>query len=190
MLNKKSLIVGALGLGCLLALQVGPAMAQEVNKGKIPEAQLETSYKTLEWGAEIWDTAEAVGHLKKGDNLLWVDTRPASFFNKGTVRGAVHLIYNKAGMEENTLNADSLAAAITEAGMSKESAKIAFFCQGPKCHRSYNASFAAITEWGYKADNIIWFRSGYPYLLKEVKDNAKLKRKAKKYISDAGLKEL
>jgi hypothetical protein len=85
---------------------------------------------------------------------------------------------------------ETLAAAVSAAGLEKDTAKIIFFCQGPKCHRSYNASFIAITQWGYSPDNIVWFRAGYPHLMKEVQNNPKLKRKAKKYISDAGVKAL
>lgn len=171
---------------CLAA----PLMAVEVNKGEIPADQLAKSLKTLAWGAAIWDADEAVTNLKKGENILWVDTRPESFFKKGTVSGAVLLIYNKKGMEENTLNPESLEKALADKSIAKDKATIAFFCQGPKCHRSYNASFAAITEWGYAPEQIVWFRAGYPLLLKKVQSNAKLKRKAKRYLSEDGVKQL
>ncbi len=171
---------------CLTA----PLMAAEVGKGKIPADQLDKSFKTLAWGAPIWDVDEAVTHLKKGENVLWVDTRPESFFKKGTVSDAVLLIYNKKGMAENTLTPESLEKAMADKGIAKDKATIVFFCQGPKCHRSYNASFAAITEWGYPAEQIVWFRAGYPHLFKKVQSDAKLKRKAKRYISEDGVKQL
>jgi len=167
-----------------------PLMATEVDKGKIPADQLAQSYKTLDWGTAIWDTDEAVTHLKKSKNVLWVDTRPESFFKKGTVSNAVLLIYNKKGMNENTLTPESLDKALADKGIAKDGAIIAFFCQGPKCHRSYNASFAAVTDWGYSPEQIVWFREGYPFLFKKVQGDAKLKRKAKRYISDAGVKQL
>ena len=167
-----------------------PLMAAEVGKGKIPADQLAKSFKTLAWGAPIWDVAEAVTHLKKGENVLWVDTRPESFFKKGTVSGAVLLIYNKKGMPENTLTPETLEKAMADKGIAKDKATIVFFCQGPKCHRSYNASFAAITEWGYAPEQIVWFREGYPFLFKKVQSDAKLKRKAKRYISADGVKQL
>ncbi len=88
------------------------------------------------------------------------------------------------------MTAELLGKTIADAGFSKDSVKVVMFCQGPKCHRSYNAAFVAVTRWGYKPENMIWFRAGYPHLLKEVKGNPKLKRKAKKYISDAGIKQL
>jgi len=137
-----------------------PLLAAEVGKGLIPADQLSKSYKTLAWGVPKWDVPEAVTALKKGKNTLWVDTRPESFFKKGTVADAVLLIYNKKGMEENTLSPESLDKALADKGISKDSATIVFFCQGPKCHRSYNASFAAVTEWGYAPEKVIWFRAG------------------------------
>ena len=139
-----------------------PVLAQEVDKGKIPADQLDNSYKTLSWGVPIWDVAEAVPQLKSGENILWVDTRPESFFKKGTVRDAVLLIYNKKGMEENTLSPESLDKALADKGIDKGKATVVFFCQGPKCHRSYNAAFAAVTDWSYKPEQIVWFRAGYP----------------------------
>ena len=166
------------------------AQAQEVEKGKIPADQLASSYKSLPWGCPIWDVQEALTQLKSDEKVLWVDTRPESFFKKGTVRGAVLFPYNKKDAPDNALTEKTLATALTEAGVSKDSGKIIFFCQGPKCHRSYNATFVAVTDWGYKAENIIWFRAGYPLLVKEIKSNPKLQRKAKKYISDAGVKQL
>jgi len=165
-------------------------MAQEVDKGKIPEDQLAKSYKKLACGANIWDVDEAVTKLQEGENILWVDTRPESFFKKGTVQDAVLLIYNKKGMPENTLTQESLDKALADKGIAKDKATIAFFCQGPKCHRSYNASFAAVTDWGYAPEQIVWFREGYPFLFKKIQSDAKLKRKAKRYISEDGVKQL
>ncbi len=167
-----------------------PLLANEVDKGKIPADQLEKSFKTLAWGVPVWDVPEAVTALKSGKDILWVDTRPESFFKKGTVANAVLLIYNKKGKEDNTLTPESLEKALADNNLTKENATIVFFCQGPKCHRSYNASFAAVTEWGYAPEKIVWFREGYPFLFKAIQADAKLKRKAKKFISDAGVKQL
>ena len=173
-----------------MALTAQSGLAQEVGKAKIPADQLEASYKQLPWGSPVWDVPEAIAQLKSDEKVLWIDTRPESFFKKGTVRGAVLLPYNKQDAGGNDLTPDTLTKALEEAGVDKDSGKIITFCQGPKCHRSYNATFMAVTEWGYKPENVIWFRGGYPLLLKEIKENPKLKRKAKKYISDAGVKQL
>ena len=168
-------------------------LAQEVNKAQIPADHLVKSFKTLPWGAPVWDVPEAIARIKdKAANkkTLWVDTRPESFFKKGAVRDSVLLIYNKKGKAENTLTKESLTKALADIGTTPAEATVVFFCQGPKCHRSYNASFAAVTEWGFAPDRMVWFRDGYPNLLKKVKNDAKLKRKAKRYISDPGLKSL
>ncbi|MDD2463026.1 MAG: rhodanese-like domain-containing protein [Desulfobulbus sp.] len=175
---------------CVGFMSLQTATAQEVEKGKIPQNQLAASYKKLAWGVAIWDVPEAVEKLAPGNTVLWVDTRPESFFKQGTVQGAVLLVYDKKGAAANTLSAESLDKALTAAGLSKETATIAFFCQGPACHRSYNATFAAVSEWGYSPDKVVWFRAGYPHLLQEIKTNAKLKRKAKQYLSDAGVRQL
>ena len=164
--------------------------AAEVEKGKIPAEHMAKTAKSLPWGGLVWDIDEAVTQLKSKEKALWVDTRPESFFKKGTVRDAVLMPYNKTGSKGNELKKEDLEAAIASAGWSKEAVKIIFFCQGPKCHRSYNASFVTVSEWGFPPENIIWFRDGYPNLFKAVKKDSKLKRKAKKYLSDAGMKQL
>lgn len=173
----------------LLMIFSGSALAGEVGKGEIPEAQLEKSYTTLDWGVKIWDTDELITAMKSKETLLFVDTRPESFFSKGTINGAINLSYDMKG-KEGTLSAETLQAAIKQAGMTKENCKVVFFCQGPKCHRSYNATYTAVTDWGYNPANIIWNREGYPFLFKMVKETPQLKRKAKNYISEAGLNDL
>jgi rhodanese-related sulfurtransferase len=174
----------------LLLFSIQIASAADVKKGEIPEDQLAPTYRTLPWGSIIWEVNDAVTALKKGENFLWVDNRPESFFKKGTVSGAVLLVYHNIANPENTLTEESLEKAIIDAGLSKESANIVFFCQGPQCHMSYNATQVAINDWGYSPEKIIWFRGGYPDLLKEVKNDPKLKRKAKKYLSEAGVNQL
>ncbi|MBC8317371.1 MAG: rhodanese-like domain-containing protein [Desulfobulbaceae bacterium] len=173
-----------------LTCMAGSVYANEVEKGQIPGEHLSKSLKKLPWGAPIWDAQEAINQLNSDEKVLWIDTRPESFFTTGTVRNAILLPFNKTGKQGNDMTEETLAAAISDAGLDKNNAKIVLFCQGPKCHRSYNASFKAITEWGYSADNIVWFRAGYPHLITEIQNNPKLKRKAKKYICDNGMKQL
>lgn len=183
------LVVIIVGLICCLS-GIPAGIAGEVNKGGIPAAHLEGSCKQLPWGVPVWDTQEAAAHLKSDEKILWVDTRPAALFNKGTVRNAILLSYDKSGEPGNELTKESLESALSTAGMSKADAKIAFFCQGPECHRSYNATFVATDKWGFAPENIIWFRSGYPILLQEIRSDPKMKRKAKLFISDTGMENL
>lgn len=166
------------------------AYAVEVEKGMIPAEHVDVSCKKLPFEVAVWDAEEAVAQLKKDEKHLWIDTRPASFYDKGSVRDAILLPYNKTGADGNELTPESLEEALKTAGMTKDTAKVVFFCQGPKCHRSYNASYVAVKDWGYDPENIIWFRAGYPFLLKAIKNDPKLKRRAKKYISDSGIKQL
>ena len=191
MLRKRlALMLGGGALVILTCFVPLNLYANEVNKGQIPADHLAKSYKTLPWGVEIWDVDEAVSHLKSKDKVLWIDTRPNAFFEKGSVRGAVLMPYNKTGEKGNELTKEKLGAALAAAGMSKNSTKIVFFCQGPKCHRSYNAAYITVTQWGFDPKNVIWFRDGYPTLFKKVKETPKLKRRAKRYISNDGISQL
>jgi len=188
MFTKKLSIVSVM-LFFVVALS-STVYASEVKKGEIPAEHLNKSCKVLPWAAIVWDLPEAIPALKGKEKILWVDTRPESFFDKGTVRGAVLLPYNKTGETGNVMTRENLDEAIKSGRFSKDSVKLVFFCQGPKCHRSYNAAYVAVTQWGFDAKNVIWFRDGYPILFKEVKSNPKLKRKAKRYISDSGISQL
>lgn len=182
------LTIGLIVFG-LVAL-AAPGMANEVNKGEIPSDHLNPSCKALPWGAVVWDLEEAVASLKANEKVIWIDTRPDSFFQKGSVRSAVLLPYDKSGAATNALTPEKLEALVAAQDLTRETAKIAFFCQGPKCHRSYNAAYMAASAWGYTPQNIIWFRAGYPNLFKDVKADAKLRRRAKAYLSDNGLSQL
>lgn len=110
----------------------GTLYANEVGKGKIPQDQLSKSYKKLPWGSPIWDVDDAIAQLKTKEKMLWIDTRPGSFFKKGTVRDAMLLTYNQSSKKGNQMTQETLAAAIAKTGLSKDKVKIAFFCQGPK----------------------------------------------------------
>ncbi len=181
---------GATLLVCM-ALLVGAVVAQEVPKGKIPATHLDTNMKELPWNVAAWDVEDAVKAFKSKENkILWVDTRPSSFFKQGTIRDAVLLVYNQAGSDypegEPVCTQESLSAAMTAAGADM----VVFFCQGPKCHRSYNAAYVAVNDWGLDASKVVWFRGGYPNLFKAVGEEPKLKRKAKRYLSDEGVGKL
>jgi rhodanese-related sulfurtransferase len=128
--------------------------------------------------------------INNKEKAVWIDTRPDSFFKQGSVRNAVVLLFDKSATPGNGLNQAKLEAAIQAAGLSRDSAKVVFFCQGPECHRSYNAAYVAVTQWGFKPENVIWFRAGYPLLVKEIQADAKLKRKAATYLTDEAVANL
>lgn len=174
----------------LVLLVATGVSAQEVKKGEIPAVHLEKTCMQLPCGAGVWDNEQAIAALQDDSKVIWVDTRPASFFQKGTVRGAVLLTYDISGSQDNQLNAKTLEDALSKAGLGKENAKVVFFCQGPECHRSYNAAYTAVKEWGYAPASVIWYRDGYPNLFQDVKGSTALKRKAKFYLSDEALSQL
>ena len=174
-----------------LLMVVGTTGAQEVGKGQIPADHLPTTMKALPWGVPAWDVDEAVAGLKdKESKILWVDTRPSSFFKQGTVRDAALLVYDQTGATypdgEPVCTQETLAAAMAAQGADM----VVFFCQGPKCHRSYNAAYVAVTEWGLDPAKVVWFRAGYPNLFKAVGETPKLKRKAARYLCDNGVAKL
>ncbi len=161
----------------------------EVAKGKIPAKYLDPSLKNHPSGLVIWDVDESMKALKdKNGKYLWVDTRPGSFLKIGTVKDAVHLVCDQKGtmVPEDKhgpeLTRERLMSAIQKIDPSTDSVTLVFFCQGPKCHRSYDAALRAITEYGLNPDNVVWFRAGYPNLEKHITTNPKLKRRINRYL--------
>ena len=177
-------------LTAVLFLISATAIAQEVPKGGIPAERLATSYGKLPWGVAVWDVPQAVEKLDNATNVIWIDTRPSSFFSKGTVRGAIDMPWDQKGSPNNKLTKEAVLKAATDKGVDPSKALFAFFCQGPECHRSYNASYIAVTDWGLAATQVIWFRAGYPHLIEAIKADSKLKRKVKRYLSDEALESL
>ena len=158
----------------------------EVKKGAIPLKYLEKAVKVLPSGIEIWDAPEAIAELNKMDaNILWIDTRPQTFVTMGTVKGAVNLVTDKINIELPAdqkiieLTSERLVMAMKE---KKAGVRVVFFCQGPECHRSYNAALRSINEYGLPVAQVIWFRDGYPGLLEYINADPKLKRKIGNYL--------
>ena len=159
--------------------------AQEVEKGQIPAQFLEPTLKKLPSDIAIWDEEETMPALKGETDVLLIDTRPRSFYDDGTFKEAIFLLYHKDEQltdankdETDVLTKDSLMKAMEESGKNK----VMFFCQGPKCHRSYNAALRAVSEWGLSPDQVVWGRAGYPVLLQHIQADPKLERKMNKYF--------
>ncbi|MCK5311768.1 MAG: hypothetical protein KAJ62_06645 [Desulfobacteraceae bacterium] len=162
---------------------------EEVAKGKIPAKFLAKSVKELPSGIAIWDNEEAMPALKdKNGKYLWVDTRPGSFLKIGTIKSAVHIVCDLKGKaipdsdKANALSKERLIAEIKKIDANINSVTIIFFCQGPKCHRSYNAALRSVSEYGMDFTKIVWYRDGYPNLEKYILNTPKLKRKISKYL--------
>nr|WP_320192269.1 rhodanese-like domain-containing protein [uncultured Desulfobacter sp.] len=162
---------------------------EEVAKGKIPAQFLESSLKMLPSGIAVWDVEEAIVALKdKKTKYLWVDTRPGSFLDIGTTKSAVNLVCDLQGEAipeadaPNAITKDKLLAAMGTIDPDINSVTVIFFCQGPKCHRSYNAALRSVKDYGLGVDQVVWFRGGYPNLEKHILANPKLKRRITKYL--------
>lgn len=193
---KKSLII----IGLTIAFSLFPHSSLfseckeciEVAKGNIPAKFLDPSLKELPSGIAIWDIEEAIQALKdeKG-KYLWVDTRPVSFVNAGTVKNATHLVCDLKGTpipeDQHGLefSQERLETAIKQVDGDLNAVRVLFFCQGPKCHRSYNAALRSVSEFGMDPSQIVWFRAGYPNLEKYILGNPKLKRKIANYLQGA-----
>ena len=77
-------------------------------------------------------------------NLVIIDSRKSSDWDRGHIDGTVHLV--------NTEMAPNKLAAIVSRDQ-----PVVFYCNGPKCTRSGDASTKAVS-WGWK--KIYWFRGG------------------------------
>lgn len=160
----------------------------EVDKGKVPEKFLSQTVKILPNGIKIWDESEAINQLNKMNRrILWVDTRPSSMWSSGTLRGSKNLVYHKNekllfSREKNKLTRSALNR------LRRGKTKIVFFCQGPKCHRSYNAAIRSVQNWSLPASQVIWLRAGYPKIYKFIQSNPRLKRKMRKYLQGTTIK--
>lgn len=194
MLKRQS--VFSLVVGLILLLLTGSVFAateckecEEVDKGRIPEQFLDPTLKVLPSGIAIWDLEEAVPALKEKEaKYLWVDTRPGSFLEIGTIKNAVNLVCDLQGVAipdadaPNAITKEKLVAAMKAIDPDINAVTVIFFCQGPKCHRSYNAALRSVKEYGLSIDKVVWFREGYPNLEKQILSDPKLKRRITNFL--------
>lgn len=161
----------------------------EVAKGKIPAKFIDKSIKKLPSGVEIWDIEEAVRALKdRKTKILWVDTRPASFLKLGTIKNASLMFCDLKGNpipkseQDHAISESLLISEIQKVDKDINNVKVVFFCQGPKCHRSYNAALRSVSEYGLDETQVIWFRDGYPILEEHILNTPKLKKRINRYL--------
>ena len=111
----------------------------------VPAANANTLSPEKIYGATNVDAAAAMKLFSKG--VVFVDVRKDSDWEAGRIPGAEHLELKKIFSE----------ATLSEiAGKDQE---IVFYCNGPKCMRSSNASAQAVS-WGFT--NVYYFRGGIP----------------------------
>ena len=89
----------------------------EVKKGAIPVKYLDKTLKALPSGIVIIDAPEAVNLLNDSTVcILWVDTRPHTFFLTGAIKNSVHMFYDQDGAaipdaeKETSLSKEKLKA--------------------------------------------------------------------------------
>ncbi|MEJ2214884.1 MAG: rhodanese-like domain-containing protein [Gammaproteobacteria bacterium] len=97
-------------------------------------------------GAELVTAEQVIELVQSMPNLVIIDARREEEFKRGHIDGA-HSILDVEMTQED------LNALLTE-----KDQPIVFYCNGPRCVRSSNASTKAVS-WGYK--KIYWFRGGW-----------------------------
>lgn len=107
-------------------------------------------------GVKIVD-AKQVQDLQ-GKGAVIVDTRKASEFGEGTIKGAINLPYDP----EKSAKAADFDASQDKFEMGKltdKNANIVVFCNSGTCFKSYKAA-VVLAKNGYK--NVYWYREGFP----------------------------
>jgi len=87
-----------------------------------------------------------------------IDTRVASEYAEGHIKGAVSVPYREKSDKAVTFDASQDEFNLSKLPAAKDAA-IVMYCNGPECWKSFKASTAAI-KGGYT--NIYWYREGFP----------------------------
>jgi rhodanese-related sulfurtransferase len=107
-------------------------------------------------GVKLVD-AKAVQDLQAKGAML-VDTRKASEFGEGSIKGAISVPYDP----EKSAKAADFDASQDKFDMAKlkdKNAVIVVFCNSGTCFKSYKAA-VVLAKNGYK--NVNWYRDGFP----------------------------
>ena len=140
MILLKRLLLSIAGIGLLAA---GPVLAQET-----PTAA-PAGFKLVE--AKDVQALQAKG-------AVVVDTRRASEYAEGTIKGAINVPYDP----EKSAKDASFDPAQDKFDLSKfpdKNATIVTFCNAGSCWKSYKSA-VVLTKAGYK--NVNWYRNGFP----------------------------
>lgn len=137
----KRLLVVTAGFGLLFA--TGVALAQET-----PAA--------APAGVKLVDGVGA--QALQGKGAVMVDTRKASEFADGTIKGAISVPYDP---EKSAKDAgfDSAADKFDMGKIADKNKDYVLFCNSGTCWKSYKAA-VVMAKAGYK--NVHWYRNGYP----------------------------
>src|SRR5215475_2467357 len=90
--------------------------------------------------------------------VVIIDTRVASEYSEGHIKGAISVPYREKSAKSVDFDANQDQFDLSKLPSDKAAA-IVVYCNGPECWKSYKASMVAAKR-GYS--NILWYRLGYP----------------------------
>lgn len=107
-------------------------------------------------GVKLVD-AKAVQDLQaKGATI--VDTRKASEYGEGSIKGAISVPYDPEKSAKNA-NFDAGQDKFNMSKLADKNANIVVFCNSGSCWKSYKAA-VVLAKNGYQ--NVFWYRNGFP----------------------------
>ena len=101
--------------------------------------------------------AKKVQELQAGGALI-VDTRKASEFGEGSIKGAISVPYDPEKSAKE-VGFDSKMDKFDLTKLADKNAKIVVFCNAGSCWKSYKSA-VVLADNGYK--NVYWYREGVP----------------------------
>ncbi len=107
-------------------------------------------------GAQLITAEEALKAI--GGGAVLIDTRVASEYAEGHVKGALSVPYREKSAKTVDFDASKDQFDLGKLPANKE-AFIVLYCNGPECWKSYKAGYVAI-KGGYS--NVHWYRLGFP----------------------------
>ncbi len=107
-------------------------------------------------GVKLVESKDVVELQKQG--AILVDTRKASEFGEGTLKGAVSVPYDPEKSAKDA-NFDAAQDKFDMSKLADKNAKIVTFCNSGTCWKSYKAA-VVLAKNGYK--NVSWYRNGFP----------------------------
>ena len=107
-------------------------------------------------GAKLITAEEAVKAI--GGGAVPVDTRVASEYAEGHIKGALSVPYREKSAKSVDFDASKDQFDLSKLPVNKE-ASIVVYCNGPECWKSYKAATVSI-KGGYS--NVHWYRLGFP----------------------------
>lgn len=107
-------------------------------------------------GVNIVEAAQVQALQAKGATI--VDTRKASEFGEGTIKGAISIPYDPE-KSAHDVNFDGSQDKFDMSKLKDKNAEIVVFCNSGTCWKSYKSA-VTLSKNGYK--HVHWYRSGFP----------------------------